>query len=81
MRIIERTEYERKTGQMLSQWMAGAVGAIMTTLPAFLVLPIWFVFIDRYKIVDHDGKEDYGACGAICFVSGLLVWILAFILF
>jgi hypothetical protein len=75
MRIIPRTEYAKRSGGQLMQWGAGCIGAMVTTLPSFAVLPFWFAFIYNYEVVDEHGNEDNFACGMICFTAGLLVWL------
>lgn len=77
MRVIARTEYDKKRGAQLDQWLAGCIGAAATTLPSFAVMPVWLAFIDNYAVVDNNGEEDSVACGLICFSAGMLVWLAA----
>ncbi|MNU26959.1 hypothetical protein D3C71_153430 [compost metagenome] len=77
MRVIARSEHDKKRGAQLDQWLAGCIGAAATTLPSFAVMPVWFAFIHNYAVVDDNGKEDSVACGMICFIAGMLVWAAA----
>ncbi len=75
MRIVPRTEYDKRRGEQAGQWLAGCMGAVFTTLPSIAVLPLWFAFIYNFQIVDEHGREDNFACGLICFVAGLIGWV------
>jgi hypothetical protein len=77
MRLTKRSEYDRHGSGKLSQWLAGCAGAGFTTLPCFIVLPVWFFVVDNYRVVDRDGNDNDVACGVICFVGGILVWAVA----
>lgn len=74
MKIVERTAEERGRGEELGQLLAGGVGAMFTTLPAFIVLPMWLLFIRNNKILKDNGEEDDFVCGLICFVAGIIIW-------
>lgn len=76
MQIEKRTEIEIANGTAISQFLAGAAGATLTTLPAFLILPLWAFFVNSYKIVDNNGEEDDLGCAAICFLLGVVVWVI-----
>lgn len=75
MRVVARSEYDKKRGAGLEQWLAGCIGAAATTLPCFLVMPVWVAFIRNYAVVDGNGKEDSVACGFICFSAGMFLWL------
>jgi hypothetical protein len=78
MRIVERVKINN--GDAVTQWLAGCIGAMITTLPCFIVMPIWLIFIHNYRIVDRDGHDDDVACGMICFVAGVICWLLAILI-
>lgn len=73
-RIVRRQEYEKGDG--FECHMAGLLGAIMTTLPSFIVIPLWAIFNYQFKIL-IDGKESPLFCGTLCFVLGLIVVMIA----
>lgn len=81
MKIVERQEHEKGKGEELGQWLSGCIGAMATTLPSFLVMPFWFLFIRDYRVVDDSGNDDDSACFFICFVSGGLVWLFVCLIF
>lgn len=76
MIIVKREEYERNKGEELGQFLAGACGAMVTTLPSFIVMPLWAFFVAQYKVVDAEGKDNDAACFFVCLLAGALVWLL-----
>lgn len=81
MPITKRSDWDKERGYALSQYMAGAIGSMLTTLPCFIIIPIWAIFIHNYQILDKDGKEDNFACGAICFYAGIKLWMIAGVIY
>ena len=78
--IVERQPHEKGKGDELCQFLAGASGSMLTTLPAFIIIFVWWGFVTHYKIVDAEGKEDDFLCGVICFFAGMLIWVLAILI-
>ncbi|ASS55928.1 hypothetical protein CHR56_15900 [Rhizobium leguminosarum bv. viciae] len=76
MRLVKLPESERAAGRNFEQWGFGMIGAMVTTLPAFLFIPIWFFFSEKYRIC-KDGTEevDTAACFFFGLVFGITVWL------
>lgn len=68
-------------GRQVEQWLCGLVGAICTTLPSFILMPMWFLFTNKTKVQKRDGKVDCAVCFAINFIGGVAIWTIAIIIF
>lgn len=66
-------------GNQLDQWLCGLLGALVTTLPSFILMPIWFSFTNHTKIQKENGKVDCETCFIINFAGGILIWVIAII--
>jgi hypothetical protein len=79
MRILPMTRADVRDGLQVQQWLLFLIGAVVTTLPAFLLMIVFGVFTARYKIVkSHDPSS---IDGAVCIMAGLgggaLIWMAA----
>lgn len=77
MVIRKITDHERDNGSQLDQWLIGLAGAACTTLPAFILMLIWFDICQRYRFEDDEGNLDAGRCFALNFIGGIAIWVLA----
>lgn len=75
MRIKKWDRYDSHYGEKMDQYLAGVCGCILTTLPAFLIAPLWFMFTNHYQVVDSHGDEAPVASFFICFLGGIIVWL------
>lgn len=62
-------------GRQIDMWLSGLLGAIITTLPVFILMPIWFMICNRYILEDANGKVDESACFGINLMAGIFIWI------
>ncbi|WP_411037530.1 hypothetical protein [Shinella sp. BYT-45] len=79
--VVERGPQETGTGDELNQVISGFIGVSLTTLPAFIVMPLWAAFMTKYRITDGNGQDDNVVCMAICFLTGMALWAVVFVLF
>lgn len=79
MKIVHRTPRDRRNGSEVGQLISGICGAFITTLPSFIIIPAWAIFINRYRIVDESGNDDDFSCGFICFMAGTFIWVTFFV--
>jgi hypothetical protein len=73
MRVVKRDD----KGDLVGQLLAGFCGAILTTLPSFIVMPLWAMFVSRYRMVDERGEDHNSACVLMCALAGAAVWVVA----
>lgn len=81
MQIRKRRLDEKGKGEELGQWLMGAAGAMLTTLPAFFIFPLWLSFVMNYVVTDDNGREDDLSCFLICFLAGVLMWVMLIVAF
>ena len=80
MRIREKTDKD-SASEGMDQWLIGAIGALVTTLPSFLILPAWFLFTENYRITKDSSEEiDTTACFLINLCAGAVIWALVILL-
>jgi chromate transport protein ChrA len=79
MRILPMTRADVRDGLQVQQWLLFLIGAVVTTLPAFLLMIAFGFFTTRYKIVkSHDPSAiDGAACIMAGLVGGALIWMAA----
>lgn len=82
MRILPMSRADVRDGLQVQQWLLFLIGAVVTTLPALLLMIVFSLFTVRYKIVkSHDPSSiDGAACIMAGLVGGGLIWMAAAII-
>ena len=76
MKIVEWDRWN--SDDLALQWLAGAIGAMATTLPVFVLMPFWFAFTLGYRVERDNGEPAHLECGILMFCAGILVWLAVF---
>lgn len=78
--VIRRRGSAAREDNWEEQVFAGIGGALITTIPIFIVMPAWVLFSRFYAVEDANGRLDEAHCFWFNFLAGATCW-LVFIFF
>ena len=71
---IKKWGNDKYKDDKFGQYLCGMMGAVLTTLPVFLLAPLWVGFTESFKVSQPDESVDCLLCAVINFFMGIAVW-------